>query len=67
MKVSLNDTCFGNLNKNVHAFTILLVLLLCNFSIALSLEGSLAGICQGTLEIVSKEVLLSVRGSYQTI
>ena len=26
-----------------------------------------AGICQGTFEIVSKEVLWSVRGSYQTI
>ena len=30
-------------------------------------KTSRAGICQGTFEIVSKEVLWSVRGSYQTI
>ena len=30
-------------------------------------KASRAGICQGTFEIVSKEVLWSVRGSYQTI
>ena len=30
-------------------------------------QASRAGICQGTFEIVSKEVLWSVRGSYQTI
>ena len=34
----------------------------CGFPISFS-----AGICQGTFEIVSKEVLWSVRGSYQTI
>ena len=30
-------------------------------------QASRAGICKGTFEIVSKEVLWSVRGSYQTI
>ena len=30
-------------------------------------KASRAGICQGTFEIVSKEVLWSVRGSHQTI
>ena len=30
-------------------------------------QASMAGICQGTFEILSKEVLWSVRGSYQTI
>ena len=34
----------------------------CNF-----LLNSRAGICQGTFEIVAKEILWSVRGSYQTI